>query len=125
MSTPNSRACSSNDKMPQAHLYVLTTEALTKKLHDALPVHNTYFPVRSCFLCERFPSPGGSRGFEADGLLVNLTKYLLRMSLGLRNVVVTYISAAQEGALSTSANGLIKLKMLLVGVGGINHVYSF
>lgn len=39
-----------------------------------------------------------------------------------------YITAAQEGALSTPANGLIKLiiirRLLLVGVGGKNHVYS-
>lgn len=51
---------------------------------------------------------------------------IFRMTLNQSNVVVTihFISAAQEGALSTSANGLIKLMMLLVGVGGMNHVYS-
>jgi hypothetical protein len=39
-------------------------------------------------------------------------------------VTMHFISAAQEGALSTSANSLIRLNMLLVGVGGMNHLHS-
>lgn len=48
----------------------------------------------------------------------------LRHISRLEQVDGDYISAAQEGALSTPANDLIKLMLLLAGVGRKNHLYS-